>query len=96
MRRSVPAAVLLQELGELPLAVEWKRQALRFWSSLTALPEISVFKQAAMGDLAAEQQSNTRDWAAGLFACAQQHGMELTGADGSMVAAADEGAIAAC
>ncbi len=25
----VPAAVLLQDLGELPLAVEWKRQALR-------------------------------------------------------------------
>ncbi len=32
VRRSVPAAVLLQELGELPppVAVEWKRQALRF------------------------------------------------------------------
>ncbi len=30
IRRSVPAAVLPQQLGELPLAVEWKRQALRF------------------------------------------------------------------
>ncbi len=30
VRRSVPVAVLLQVLGELPLAVEWKRQALRF------------------------------------------------------------------
>jgi len=42
-----PAAVLLQELGELP-AVEWKRQVLRFWSVLTALPETAIFKQAAM------------------------------------------------
>ncbi len=48
MWRSVPAAVLLQELGELPLAVEWKCQALRFWSALTALPETFIFKQAAM------------------------------------------------
>jgi len=91
VRRSVPAVVLLQELGELPLAVEWKRQALRFWSALTALPETSIFKQAAMDDLAAAQQSNTQNWAAGLLACAKQHGMALTGADGSMMAAADEG-----
>jgi len=55
VRRSVPAAVLLQELGELPLEVEWKRQVLRF--AMTALPETSIFKQAAMDDLAAAQQS---------------------------------------
>ncbi len=30
VRRSVTAAVLLQQLGELPLAMEWKQQALRF------------------------------------------------------------------
>jgi len=95
VQRSVPAAVLLQELGELPLAVEWKRQALWFCRALTALPETSIFKQAAMDDLAAAQQSNIQNWAAGLLACAKQHGMALTGVDGSMMAAADEGAIAA-
>ena len=95
VRRSVPAAVLLQELGVLPLAVEWKRQALRFWSALTTLPETSIFKQAAMDDLAAAQHSNLQNWAAGLLASAKQHGMALTGIDGSMMAAADEGAIAA-
>jgi len=75
--------------------VEWKRQALRFWSALTALPETSIFKQAAMDDLAAAQQSNIQNWAAGLLACAKRHGMLLTGADCSMMEAADEGAIAA-
>ncbi len=30
----VLAAVLLHELDRLPLAVEWKRQALQFWSAL--------------------------------------------------------------
>jgi len=95
VRRSVPAAVLLQEPGELSLAVEWKRRALQFWSALTAPPETSIFKQAAMDDLAAAQQSNIQNWAAGLLAFAKQHGMALTVADGSMVAAADEGAIVA-
>ncbi len=95
VRRSVPAAVLLQELGELLLALECKRQALRFGSALTALPETSIFKQAAMDDLAAAQQYNIPNWAAGLLACAKKHGMARTGADGSMMAAADEGAIAA-
>ncbi len=68
VRRFVPAAVLLQELGELPLAVEWKRQTLRFWSALTALPEASIFKQAAMDDLAAAQQSNKQlgSWTVGM------------------------------
>ncbi len=93
MWRSVPAAVLLQELCELPLAVEWKCQALRCWSALTALPDTSIFKQTAMDDLAAAQQSHIRNWAAGLLACAKKHGMALTGADGSMMAAADEGVI---
>jgi len=60
--------------------LEWKRQALRFWSALTALPETSIFKQAVMDDLAAAQQSNTQNWAAGLLACATRHGMALTGA----------------
>ncbi len=36
-----------------------------------------------------------QNWAAGLLACAEQHDMALTGLDGSMMAAADEGAIAA-
>ncbi len=74
---------------ELPWAVEWKRQAPRVWSVLTALPETSIFKQAAVHDLAAAQQSNIPNWAAGLLACAKQHGMALTGADGSMMAAAE-------
>ncbi len=69
VRRSVPTAVLVQELGELPLAVEWKRQALRFWSALTALPETSIFKQAAMDDLAAAQHSSIKNlscWTVGM------------------------------
>ena len=53
--------MLLLELGELPLAVEWKRQALRFWSAQTALPETCIFKQAAMDDLAAWLQSNIQN-----------------------------------
>ncbi len=48
-----------------------------------------------MDDLAVAQQSDTQNWAAGLLACAKQHGMALTGADDSMMAAAHEGAIAA-
>ncbi len=56
--------MLLQELGELPLAVEWKRQALRFWIALTALSKTSIFKQAAMDELASAQQSNIKNWAA--------------------------------
>ena len=67
----------------------------QFWSGLTALPETSIFKQAAMDDLEAPQKTNIQNLAAGLLACAKQHGMALTGADGSMMAAADEGAIAA-
>ncbi len=95
MRCSVPTAVLLQELGELPLAVEWKRQALRFWSALTALPETSISKQAAIDDRAAAQQSNMQNWAAEVLTRAQQHGMNLTDADGNMLPAADESAITA-
>ncbi len=79
--RSVPATVLPQQLGELPLAVEWKRQAPRFWSALTALPESSIFKQAAIYDLTAAQQSNIQYWSAGLLAFAKRHGMALTAAD---------------
>ncbi len=70
VRRSVPAAVLLQELSELLLAVEWKRQALRFWSALTALTETYIFKQAGMDDLAAVQQSKKQSWAFGMCAAA--------------------------
>ncbi len=40
-----------------------------------------------MDDLAAAQQSNIKNWAAGLLAFAKQHGMALPGADGSMMAA---------
>jgi len=99
VRHSVPAAVLLQDLSELLLAVEWKLQALRFWSALiravmTALPETYIFKQAGMDGLAAAQQSNKQSWAAGLLACAQQHGMNLTDADGNTLPA-DESAITA-
>ena len=50
---------------------------------MTALPDTSIFKQAAMDDLAAAQQSHIQNWAAGLLACAKQHGMALAGADGS-------------
>jgi len=46
-------------------------------------------------DVAAAQQSNMQNWAAGLLACAQQHGMNLTDADGNMLPAADESAITA-
>ena len=57
--------------------------------------QVSILKQAAMDDLAAAQQFNMQNWAAGLLACAKQHGMALTGADGSMMAAAEESAMTA-
>ncbi len=59
VRRSVPAAVLLQEPGELPLAVEWKRRALQFWSALTAPPETAIV--AAMAAVAALEQQDFVD-----------------------------------
>jgi len=77
------------------VAVKWKPQALRFWSALTAVPETFIFKQAAVDHLAAAPQSNTQNWAAGLLACAQQHGMNLRDADGNVLPAADECAITA-
>ena len=48
-----------------------------------------------MDDLAAAQQFNMQNWAAGLLACAKQHGMALTGADGSMMGAIAAAAAAA-
>ncbi len=95
VRRSVPAAVIQQELCQRPLAVEWRRLSMRFWNAPAFLPATSIFRQIAQDDIMAAQQFGVRNWAAGLLDCAADAGMQLAAPNDGLGLADDDAVRAA-
>lgn len=65
---SVPASIILHELRLSPLAWSWRRQVVRLWNKIIALPAGNIYRIAAHDDLRAAE-AGVRNWAAGLIAC---------------------------
>ena len=69
VRRSVAPPIILQELKLDPLHVQCKRQTLRLWNDIAALPQDSLYRQIAADDLDAAQKHGVSNGGAGLVAC---------------------------
>jgi hypothetical protein len=60
------------------------RPNLRLWNNLASLPNDSIYKAIAADDLQAAIEHGTKNWSAGLLACAAECDFPLVANDGGM------------
>ena len=63
VRTTVPADMVLLELGLEPITWSWWMQTIRFWNQLAELPAANLYKRVALDDIADAIRSDVRNWA---------------------------------
>ena len=88
VRKSIPADIVFEELQLVRWPDFWWRCVLQFWSALAAAPQCSVRSHVFRDALALASRGCTHSWAAQVFECLQQHGIDIPMVNGEPVAVA--------